>query len=268
MQAYIYFLSAIFLVIATLLLIYNWKYNKNIVFLSIFLGLSILEFILASALHFNGKLSLMAISTFYIPLLYIKAPMFFFYIRGIVYDDFIIKKTDILHFTPFIFYLIINIPFLIPFLDPQSVVANSFELQSEVYKKINITFYPISWNNILISIQLFIYMIGCFILLNKSHKISRNMYAQYKYQYRYIVQKLYFITTTLLIISGLDIINDLIYPFSSSNFKLINLILFGYGLIAIYFLITPKLLYGLPHVETTHISATNLDKLKEGADGM
>ena len=94
------------------------------------------------------------------------------------------------------------------------------------------------------------------------------MYAQYKYQYRYIVQRLYFITTSILIISGLDAINDLIYPFSSSNFKLIYLILFGYGLIAIYFLLTPKLLYGLPHVETTHISATNLDKLKEGADGM
>lgn len=93
------------------------------------------------------------------------------------------------------------------------------------------------------------------------------MYAQYKYQYRFIIQKLYFLTFLLLIASILNFTATLILPLIQSDWQLINILLFSFTLIPIYFFITPKLLFGLPHVETTHISATNLDKLKEGADG-
>lgn len=268
MTTYIYFISAIFLIIIGLLLIYNWKYNKNIMFLALFLGLTILEFFIVNTLYFDGNLSLMHIFTLFLPLLFLKSPLLYFYFRGIVYDCCILKKRDILHILPFAFYLIFNLPYLTSVSSHDSLMLSGFELQPDIYKSIKLSFYPIAWNNIALSIQLMVYIVWCFSLLSRSHKISRSMFAQYKYQYRYIVQKLYFILLILLIISGLDIINDFIYPYSSTDNYLIHIILFMYGLLPFYFLLNPKLLYGLPHVETTHISATNLDKLKEGADGM
>ena len=77
------------------------------------------------------------------------------------------------------------------------------------------------------------------------------MYAQYKYQYRYIIQKIYFVVFILFIISGLDLVYKLIYLFKENNLLLMCILLCAYSLIPLFFFVTPKLLYGLPHVETT-----------------
>jgi AraC-like DNA-binding protein len=100
--------------LALLMLFYNWRINRNTVFLS----LLILFF---SSYVFTYYTTIVQQSRFWIaiayanpsPLWYLTGPCLYFYVRGNLEDRIHFRKYDILHFIPFFVVLVGMLPYII-----------------------------------------------------------------------------------------------------------------------------------------------------------
>lgn len=91
---------------------FNWSRNKNIIFLVILLvGINlwaILHYWLV--IDFNEQI-LAIFSNHFTPIYLLIGPYLYFYVRGIIKDDFIWRKTDLFHLIPATVQLVLILPY-------------------------------------------------------------------------------------------------------------------------------------------------------------
>ncbi|MDD4489883.1 MAG: AraC family transcriptional regulator [Paludibacter sp.] len=266
----IYFFSAINLMLALMMVFYNWRINKNVIFLALFLILLALESSMASTFNFGGNLTFYTFLFIISPIFFLKAPMLYFFVRGIVDDRFYMKKTDILHFIPFFLHILANMPFLLMSYEEQYQISANIMQNIEYYRQLRFSVYPLTWNNAGRAIQLFAYIIACFVLMRQVRYKLHQLRGQLKYQYKYTMQRITVILFLILLIATLLIILYHMFKMELDETELIHTMYFIiymmayiYFFIPIFVILSPKLLYGLPHLDTSHISVTQFDNDEE-----
>jgi len=266
----IYFFSAINILLALMLVTYNWRINKNILFLCVFLILLSLESTMVSIFNFGGNLTLYTNLFIISPLFFLKGPMLYFFVRGIVHDKFYIKKTDLLHFIPFVLHLWANIPFLLMSYEQQYDLSASIMQNFDFFREVRFTIYPISWNNGARAIQMFAYVIAAFLLMRRVKLRLHRLKGQIKYQYSYTIKRMTVLLILVLLITIMTILAHYMFTrfFDKTAmidymYLLLQMIMYVYFLIPVFVILSPKFLYGLPHLETKHVSAMRFDEPDE-----
>lgn len=91
---------------------FNWSRNKNIAFLAILLtGINLWATVHYWLVNdFNEQLVAIFFNHF-TPIFLIIGPFLYFYVRGVIKDDFIWKKTDLIHLIPATVQLILILPY-------------------------------------------------------------------------------------------------------------------------------------------------------------
>ncbi len=263
----IYFFSAINLILALMMVFYNWRINKNVIFLAAFFVLLALESSMVSSFNFGGNVTFYTVLFIIAPVYFLKAPMLYFFVRGIVNDRFYMKKSDILHFIPFFLHLLANMPFLLMSYDEQYQITNNIMQNFDYFRQLRFSLYPITWNNAARAIQLFIYIIACLIMMRRVRFRYLRLKGQIKYQYRYTTQRIFVILILVFLIATTSVILNYMFALHLDTTDLIDTMhAFLYAMVYLYFFIpvfvilSPKLLYGLPYLETSHVSATQFEE--------
>lgn len=265
---FVYFFSAINVLLALIMIFYNWKINKNVLFLSLFLIVFALESTIYSTYTFGGDVKYYTFLFIISPLFFLKAPLIFLFVRGIAHDRFYLKWIDILHLIPFIIHLTANIPYLMTSFDEKITISNYALANVENFKHLNVNpFYPNTWNMVARAVQLLVYVIASLILIRVLKPRFMHLTGQLKFQYNYTVLRLKVLLLLILMIGAIqNIVNfmyfdeTLVVKNADSIYVMLDIVMFIYFAIPLFVLLCPKMLYGMPHLETKHVSAYQFDK--------
>ena len=108
------YISLFLVVLALILIVYNWKPNNNAVFIGLFFSL-IAIYGLVHYFVVYGK-SVFWLTIFYnhfSPFFLLAGPFLYFYIRGTLKDRQGLKRKDALHFIPAIIHFSAIVPYYI-----------------------------------------------------------------------------------------------------------------------------------------------------------
>lgn len=260
---FVYFFSAIIILLAVLLVIYNWNINKNVVYLTAFLFIFALENSILTAVNLDTNNHLNRFFVSLVPLLFLKAPLLFLFVRGVAQDRFIFKWKDLLHFIPFLIVSILNFPALfLYFQENADIVRFLSSNPSYIINGNNIIDYPDVYVEIVLFIQFVFYITAAFVYVFKNRKHVRELTGQIRFQYQYTISRMFMLLVFITLITTIKTLS-LMYlyyridnlPASDffHNIPYVGLIL--YFLIPVYVMLNPKFLYGLPYLETHHFSA-------------
>ena len=238
--------------------IYNFRINKNALYLTGFLiPISLLGLLHYFNMNSNNVLGLAIMYGHFMPLYYLAGPMLFFYVRGTLLDDSRLKRWDFLHFIPFVIGLLSIFPYyFVPF-------ENKMEMCRRLISDIN--FYKT--NNISWLFDNSVNLVMRFLSLLLYGLISLFWLFRYLYQQRKIISTipdkkiiswwlfLLIVLTTGIAISYLHYLNSFyttnVFTKETANSITINSIAgISFSLIPITLICFPRILYGLPLART------------------
>jgi AraC-like DNA-binding protein len=186
------------------------------------------------------------------PIFLLTGPMLFFYVRGVLRDDYKFEKFDWLHFIP-AFILLINI---LPHLFSSYAFKLSFAERvlmnpAEILNNINL-FVPSKFNFFLRPIIGLIYIGACIRLVFLKFKFEKPEDKQSLLIYRWL--SLLIFNTLLVYVSFLIFT---IFSFQTLDYKMaevrgyyfLNISLIGLVLFNTTLLFFPNILYGLPQLD-------------------
>ena len=240
--------------IVSILLLINIKesYKVNF-FLFIFFIINNLYSLAHYATIYSGSKSMVAILLVnFTPLFLLVGPMLYFYVRGVLRDDYKFEKFDWLHFIP-AFILLINI---LPHLFSSYAYKLSFAERvlmnpAEILNNVNL-FIPSVVNFLSRPIIGLIYVGICIRLMLLKFKFEKPENKQSLLIYRWL--SLLIFNTLLVYVSFLIFT---IFSFQSLDYKIaevkgyyfLNLSLIGLVFFNLTLLFFPNILYGLPQLD-------------------
>lgn len=246
------FNSLLSLFISVILVIYNWKENKNTIYLGGFL-------FIISIYSLTHYFSVFGDSAFWLAIFYghfspfmmLAGPLLYFYSRGIIRDTHILKPIDLLHFIPATIIFIGNIPFYLTPFSEKLVLAQHIIDDINQLKVVAVNFiFPISFNYIMRIASLMIYTLVSYYKIWKYRpKVKKSIPTQqYLLTYRWL--NMFFITLIILLIAFGMITADFVEKTPKETYSALNLIqnLMGvmFLLLTGSLLIFPQILYGFP----------------------
>lgn len=257
------YISLLTIILSVLLVTYNWRINKNTIYLGAFFS------ILATyglthyfTIYANSPFWLAVFYNNFSPFWFLTGPLLLFYYRGTLTDKSKLRRTDIFHFIPFFVQLIGIFPYLLsPFsykVDIAAQILNDLNLITQL--KVNWITTPIV-NFLGRPILVFIYLGYITYLLWLHHPKSNKIKVpiqQYKLTYRWLI--LLEITTAILIINFFLL--SLSLSKQSVNATIVNAQFthffsgIAYFCMSFMLLLFPRILYGMPiyTAETTKLS--------------
>lgn len=264
------YLSVFTILISFVLLIFNWRSNRNMFFLScVFILTSLFgigHYFITSK---NSTLGLAIFFNHFAPLMFLIGPFVFFYVRNTLADCSGLHKNDWIHFVPTIIATIGSFPYLfLPF-------ENKLQLANQIIHDLNTIntievnlFYTFQQSFGLRTLLVFVYLLYCFYLLWKyypSKKTERqNPKKQYFIIYRWLVlflSNMLFICisfTYLALNAGFSMSNESI----SNGYLLYIMAGFAYSLMSFSLLLFPEVLYGIPRNSTSNLTKKKKEKRK------
>jgi AraC-like DNA-binding protein len=247
--------------LAVIMLVYNWKSNKAIVYLFAFLILHSAYGIIHTLLAFGDPKNETTIffTTILLnntaPLWWLRGPFLFFYVRSVVHDRLKFKKTDWLHFLPFAVNFAAVVPYLFTSWDfKESIARSSIGSVSFVLNYNYELFYPHMLNNYLRPVQLLLYIVVSVYLLARFYpQIKRVSDETLSKQYRMVF---YWLSGLLFLLLGNTLfINYITFEFFRAPFdnhlsaSIQNIYSLSYALftaLPLLILAFPKITYGMP----------------------
>ncbi len=240
------------LFISVILIFFNWKENKN----TIYLGLFLLIISIYSLTHY---FSVFGDSPFWLALFYghfspfmmLAGPLIFFYVRGIIRDTYILKPIDFLHFVPAAIVFIGSIPyyftpFSVKLENAQKILDDMNQLQ---FMRVNVIF-PIAANYIMRVSSLMIYTLISYYRIWKYRPSVKKSIPTQQYLLTYRWLNMFFITLIILLIAFAMITADFIQKTPKETYGALDLVhnLGGimFLLLSLSLLIFPQILYGFP----------------------
>lgn len=164
------FIVACFNVLLALIMVfYNWKLNKNIIFFAVYLFVVAFISVLYDTIINGGSEHLLMILIGNSgPLLLLCGPMFYFFIRGLVKEDYEYSDKDLLHFVPFFINMIILVPYIFSPIEFKLQIAQSSLGNLSNYMNSYIIMFP-TWACNLVKVSIIIiYIISSMVILRKN----------------------------------------------------------------------------------------------------
>lgn len=231
----------------------NWRKNKSVIYLSLFLIISALYIIVSLFFNFGGNIYVMAVLTNNIaPLFFLLGPLYYFFIRGMTKNQHSITKKDLIHFVPFFISLIQVVPYWFTSFE-YKIHVNQIIIQNfDAYKRFDFGyFYPHLYNIYARAVLMFCYTSYSLALIIKSWKKEKETFKNIRTEFINVYNGLFFITLVVLFVSVVLIyLSQLVLTIKSENdeaFKITELIIrvifASYIFIPFFFIINPKLIH-------------------------
>lgn len=247
------YISLLTIILSGLLVTYNWRINKNTIYLGGF-------FSILATYGLTHYFTIYTYSPFWLavffsnfsPFWFLAGPLLFFYYRGTLTDNASLKKWDIVHFIPFLIQLIGTFPYLLtPF-------SHKLEVATAILNDLNvITSIRVNWisspivNFFARPILVFMYLGYITYMLWKHNPKSQRIKVpvqQYKLIYRWLI--ILAVTTAILIL------NFFLLSLSLSKQTVTATLINGqfthifsgvaYFSMSFMLLLFPRILYGMP----------------------
>ena len=268
------YLSLMLILLAIILIIYNWKPNKNAVFIGLFFFL-VAIYGLTHFLAVYGK-SAFWLALFYnniSPFMLLSGPFLYFYVRGTLKDRQGLKPKDYLHFIPAVIHLIGIFPYLVT---PFSYKKEVAQLMIDNFDNIKLIkfniFFSYKFNFVFRLSLLFIYAIYSGILLWKFSKKKNNHLhipeKQLKITYIWLVS---LISLVLFLVLNFIILTAYLIFYSSDQLRQNTLIInlstgMSFVFLAIGVLFFPEILYGMPNHKSDIVKTKRKIKQSKSVD--
>lgn len=141
----------------------NIKANRFLGMLYLSFAISIIHFIFTHLELYQRFPHIMGVA---LPITLLFGPLFYFYIATLVNNKYEFKKSDILHYVPFVMVVLVNLPFYIDSTEAKLEVLHQFGCMREVF------FNKIA--TIVQLIQFFVYLIVIVKIVNKHNESIKN----------------------------------------------------------------------------------------------
>ena len=265
------YISLLTIILSGLLVTYNWRINKNTIYLGAF-------FSILATYGLTHYFTLYAKSPFWLavfynnfsPFWFLTGPLLLFYYRGTLTDNSRLKGTDIIHFIPFLVQLIGIFPYLLtPF-------SYKIDIAAQILNDLNlITQFKVNWitkpivNFLGRPILVFLYLgyITYLLWLNnpKSNR-AKVPIQQFKLTYRWLI--LLEVTTAILIINFFLLSLSLSKQTVTATMVNAQFTHFFSGIayfcMSFMLLLFPRILYGMPiYTANTITEISSQEKLKK-----
>lgn len=253
------YLSLMLILLAIILIIYNWKRNKNAGFIGLF-------FLLVAVYGLTHYLTVYGKSAFWLALFYnnispfllLSGPFLYFYVRGTLKDRQGLSAKDYLHFIPAFVHLIGITPYLFSPFSYKKEVAEMIIENFENIKHINVNqFFNYKFNFIFRLFLLFTYAIYSGFLLWKFSKKKNNHLnipkKQLKITYRWLISLIVLVLFLVLNFLALTIY-FIFYKVDqlNQNTLIVNITTgTAFMFLAFGLLFFPEILYGMPNQKNT-----------------
>lgn len=240
--------------IVSLLLLINIKESNRVnFFLFVFFFINNLYSLAHYATIYSGNKNLIAILLVnFTPLFLLAGPALYFYVRGILRDDYRFSKLDWLHFMPAIILLINILPHLFSSFEYKLAFGERVLLNpSEILKSYNL-FIPSGFNYLVRPFIGLLYVIICIRLFFLKFKYEKPEDKQSKLIYKWLSLLIF---NTLLVYVSFTVFT--ILSFQTLDYKIaevkgyyfLNISLIGLVLFNVTLLFFPNILYGLPQLD-------------------
>lgn len=241
----------VFVFLALLMTWFNWKFNKNIIYLTAALFIQAFAYMMLVFFIFGTSVKLYAILLYHFYAIFLLAgPFMYFFVRGLIQNKFIFKKTDLWHFLPFVIKLISQIKYFAAPFSYKYFVAGEIIRDFNQYKNMNFyTIYPPEWDFIIKNVHPLIYVVLSFVLLFKFNKDPK---VKHLHGFKTIMSWSVIMLTIMLLITGLSVyaakvymnVNHQLMEFPFYQFYM-NSIVVLFILLIILFIFFPKIMYGI-----------------------
>lgn len=251
------YLSLSGIIMSAILLYFNARNNKSTIYLGIFFLLAGLYSFSYYALLNSGSVTFAAVVLVNSGILaFLIGPSLYFFIRGILRDDPFLKKRDLWHLLPVLFFLIITSPYLLSSWTYKKEVAGKFISDLNSQNFFNTAFLG---NNLLAYIVFILpaLLVLAYVLWSSGllftflkHKKERQVFISRLSTLRWIKA---FLGIEIILVSGHLLVMVKIFVYGDlrgfASFHHIQNIL-GIGPLAILLLtfFSPEVLYGLPRI--------------------
>lgn len=264
------YLSIFSIMISFVLLSYNWKSNKNVIYLSLVFILTSLFGIAHYFIVFgHSRFWLAVFYNNFAPFMFLIGPFLYFYVRNTLLDRNSLSKKDWIHFIPATIALIGTLPYLFQSFEKKLEIADRIIENLDAIRNIEINlFYDVGQSFAFRTILAFLYLIYCVFLLWKSYPSEINNpevpKKQFVITYRWLIILLtsllfIFISFTILSLNAAvskpsDTIDD--------GYVLYIMAGFAYCLMSFSLLLFPEILYGIPRKTELNAPKKKKEKIK------
>lgn len=253
-MSYIYFLALLNVVLAVVMIIYNWKLNRNIIHFSVFLlAVSVTSVLFDTVLNGGLPEVLLYSAVFAVSFSFYAAPSLFLFVRGLVTDRVLFDRKDLLHIIPLAASLLLLLPFLFQPEEVQLDFARNSLGNMSYYMNSRLTVMPVWLLDIIQVLISLVYLFAALVLLNRKfgQKWSGLLIPirqQYKYS-RIWLNVILLVSLALVVLRIGLILYFLTEPENYDAFK--NEYQFAVStsvntLLTLLVMLNPKLMYGFP----------------------
>jgi AraC-like DNA-binding protein len=258
----LFYLSLLNCFLALLMLVFNRRVNRNVIFLSLLILLvsvyTITYYIIAIeqsrywAALFYANLA---------PLWYLPGPFLYWYIRGNLEDRIRLRKSDWLHLIPFAISLVGIFPYLGTSFQHKLETVDALFLDPNIPKFDPPNWLlPVEWNLLLRPALLMAYSIFCMWMVWKAQGTFSRSSAVAQDQWVFLRNWMILLSGILFLISVPPLFLSYFYSFQIHiDFSTINAYsmssatAYSQTLISIILLIFPQILYGIPRSTSRRI---------------
>lgn len=237
-----------------LILVNNWKGNKNAVYLSLFIIITAIYGIAHYFVMYGQSAFWLAIFyNHFTPFMLLLGPLLYFYIRGVVQDSATLSRWDWLHYIPALVHGIGIIPYTVLPFEEKVLIAQKIIDDINTITLINVNYwYSTKVSYLIRTLLLLVYIFFSGLVVWKNY--SRQVHdadvpkRQMQFSYRWIV--IFLLTVTAITVSYLALTINSIQtkPSESLNESYPLYLVTGSAFCSISFilLLFPNILYGIP----------------------
>lgn len=262
--------------LAIVMLIYNWRLNKNILFFSLYLIIISFTSILYDQIINGGSAQLVMILIGNAgPLFFLMGPLFYFFIRGLAMEQKQFSDKDLLHFLPFFLNMIVMVPYMFESIEFKMQLAQNSLQNLSFYMNSKLAVFPIWISNTIRISAIVVYIVWSIVLLNRGYRKKKKRLKPEVL--RYYLRNVFWLNT----IAGFSLLFVLLHLGLTMYFRIdpqdMNLYendnLFVLSTIVnilfpILILLNPGILFGLPTGRTlspkVDVSEFKVDQGKKG----
>jgi len=248
-------------VVTFLLLINLRRSNKVNIYLFFFLLINNIYSLSHYATIYSGNKYLIAIMlVHFTPFYLMLGPLFYFYVRGLLKDDFRLNKIDYLYFIPALLFFINITPYVFKSWDYKLSYATNVIADAHNFLNLDYLFMPTSISFLSRPIIAIVYVIASVVLIFRRGLTENYKNIQAKLIFKWLV---FFVSISALLYLGF-----LFFTFSAFYIDALkvesrqgDLILYstigGLILLNLSLLFFPNILYGLPQLDYAIVTKQN-----------
>jgi AraC-like DNA-binding protein len=190
------------------------------------------------------------------PITFLIAPLGYFYVRSVLFNEVAFKKIDFLHALPFLFFTLNYLPFFVSSTESKLAILTAIASDKNTVISAQIGLFPESFFYVFRPLQVFIYLFFQWLLILQFKTTFK--VKEVEYQIRHVIRwlKVFTLANTLILLGFV-----LIYALYLSREILFDdhllssipnaILSISFFVITTYLLLFPQILNGLPFVKYT-----------------